>query len=68
MNAVSSTLGQGSYATLPPTLTEKLAKWRKQIEEAQRKKCWLIVKSQLDAMDTYYHKDAILNAGKEEAE
>ena len=27
MNAVSSTLGQGSYATLPPTLTEKLAKW-----------------------------------------
>ena len=26
MNAVSSTLGQGSYSTLPPTLTERLAK------------------------------------------
>ena len=25
--AASSTLGQGSYSTLPPTLTEKLAKW-----------------------------------------
>lgn len=27
MNAATSTLGQGSYTTLPPTLTEKLAKW-----------------------------------------
>ncbi|HEU6456725.1 MAG TPA: hypothetical protein VN201_14815, partial [Roseateles sp.] len=29
MNAAtaSSTLGQGSYSTLPPTLAEKLAKW-----------------------------------------
>lgn len=26
MNAVHSTLGQGSYATLPPTLTERLSK------------------------------------------
>jgi maltose/maltodextrin transport system permease protein len=27
MNALTSTLGQGSYSTLPPTLTEKLSKW-----------------------------------------
>ena len=27
MNALSSSLGQGAYSTLPPTLTEKLAKW-----------------------------------------
>ena len=27
MNALSSSLGQGAYTTLPPTLTEKLAKW-----------------------------------------
>jgi len=27
MNAVTSPLGQGSYSTLPPSLTEKLAKW-----------------------------------------
>lgn len=27
MNAATSTLGQGSYSTLPPTLTEKLSKW-----------------------------------------
>ncbi len=27
MNAANSTLGQGSYSTLPPTLTEKLSKW-----------------------------------------
>lgn len=27
MTALSSSLGQGAYSTLPPTLTEKLAKW-----------------------------------------
>ena len=27
MNALSSSLGQGAYSTLPPTLTEKLSKW-----------------------------------------
>jgi maltose/maltodextrin transport system permease protein len=27
MNAVTSPLGQGSYSTLPPSLTAKLAKW-----------------------------------------
>ena len=27
MNALSSSLGQGAYSTLPPTLTERLAKW-----------------------------------------
>lgn len=27
MNAVTSALGQGSYTTLPPTTTEKLARW-----------------------------------------
>ncbi|MFG6428336.1 maltose ABC transporter permease MalF [Roseateles sp. LYH14W] len=27
MSATTSTLGQGSYSTLPPTLTEKLSKW-----------------------------------------
>ena len=27
MNALSSSLGQGTYSTLPPTLTERLAKW-----------------------------------------
>ena len=27
MNALSSSLGQGAYSTLPPTTTEKLAKW-----------------------------------------
>ncbi|KQV87472.1 maltose transporter [Pelomonas sp. Root1237] len=27
MNALSSSLGQGAYTTLPPSLTEKLSKW-----------------------------------------
>ena len=27
MTAAPSTLGQGSYTPLPPTLTERLAKW-----------------------------------------